>query len=451
MPGARKTQPHAPPKAPPNTPPNTPPKAAGIWLDHLRRLYDAPHYALAVSGGSDSMALVALAAHCQNLSGPSDQTGFSVPRFTVLTVDHGLRPEAKAETRLVSRQARALGLKVKVLTVNDKLSFGGVQAAARDARYRLMEDYCHAQGITALVTAHHAQDQAETMLMRLARGSDLAGLSCIPPISVRGQLVVIRPFLEHMPDDMAAICHAAGLSVVSDPSNHDTRFERVRWRNALPRLAEWGLTASMLGQSAARLRRVHDDLTKLAHDYLRQWQAILPMGVVRLPRAEFVALPQTIQRRLLTDCFVWLGGANHPPRQRSMDAVLALSAASHSSGRTLAGVDLRIRRQDIVLGREAAAAQLLPALTVKRQMSMIWDGRYRLEIARKHRGNQIAALGREGLKALKAQGFVSDPAIPTRFYASVPAIFEGSQLVSCPHLLADQQAQAGLISPFATK
>lgn len=436
MPGARKTQPH------------TPHNAAVVWLDHLRRLYDAPHYALAVSGGPDSMALVALAAQCQSLP---DNAGFAVPRFTVLTVDHGLRPEAKAETRLVSRQARELGLKVKILTVNEKLEFSGVQAAARNARYRLMEDYCHAQGIMALVTAHHAQDQAETMLMRLARGSDLAGLSCIPPISVRGQLVVIRPFLEQMPDEMAAICHAAGLSVVNDPSNHDTRFERVRWRHALPRLAELGLPASMLGQSAARLRRVHDDLTKLAHDYLRQWQAILPMGVVRLPRAEFVALPQTIQRRLLTDCFVWLGGASHPPRQSSMDAVLALCAASHSSGRTLAGVDLRIRRQDIVLGREAAAAQLLPALAVKRQMSMIWDGRYRLEIAQKHRGNRLSALGREGLQALKAQGFMPDPAIPKRFYASVPAIFEGSQLVSCPHLLADQQAQAGLISPFATK
>ena len=185
---------------------------------------------LAVSGGADSLALMLLAHEWAN-SDPS------APRLVVYTVDHGLRPEAEAETAFVMHEATRRGLAVRTLKWIGKKPSVGLQEAARQARYRLIGDAMRADGVRLLLTAHHRDDQAETVLMRLAHGSGLEGLRGMTPIAEVEGVRVFRPLLGVASDDLRAIVAAAGLTPVADPSNVDHHYERVRWRKALPPLA----------------------------------------------------------------------------------------------------------------------------------------------------------------------------------------------------------------------
>lgn len=194
-------------------------------LDRLNP--DGGKIGLAVSGGPDSMAMLLLA--CEAIPGG----------FEVATVDHGLRPEAKDEGALVVAACEERGVPCEVLSV--EVGEGNVQAKAREARYRALHAWSGRRDIRTIATAHHANDQMETMLMRLNRGSGVAGLSGIlerTSISVDftalGRTMgIIRPLLQFSRDELLSIVEASGVGVADDPSNADTAYERVRIRNAL--------------------------------------------------------------------------------------------------------------------------------------------------------------------------------------------------------------------------
>lgn len=176
---------------------------------------------LAVSGGPDSLALLLL-AHA------------AIPaRFEVATVDHGLRPESADESRMVQRVCAARGIAFAALRVT--VARGNVQAQARAARYRALAQWAAAGGLSAIVTAHHADDQAETLLMRLSRRCGVAGLG---GVRGRGQvpdgdIAVLRPLLDWRKAELDRIAREAGLEPAADPGNLDDRFERARVRKAL--------------------------------------------------------------------------------------------------------------------------------------------------------------------------------------------------------------------------
>lgn len=199
---------------------------------------------LAVSGGGDSLALLLLA------------TAALPGRVEVATVDHGLRPESAGEAGMVARVCGALGVTHATLPV--ALPSGNLQVRAREARYAALTDWSAERGLSALATAHHADDQAETVLMRLARGSGLAGLAGVrarrvvlsehPPAEV----LLVRPLLEWRRAELAEVAAAAGLVPANDPSNADDRFDRVRMRRALAAIP--GLDALAIARSAALLQ-----------------------------------------------------------------------------------------------------------------------------------------------------------------------------------------------------
>jgi len=183
-----------------------------------------PHVALAVSGGPDSLALMRLAARWRA------ELGLAL-KLSVLTVDHGLRASSREEAELVGRMASALGLPHAILTWEGKEPHSrSLQARARAARYDLMVAYCHEHDIPVLVTAHHLDDQAETFLMRLKRGSGLDGLAAIPERGAWAGITVLRPLLDVPKARLVATLDEAGIAFVSDPSNVDPRFERARVR-----------------------------------------------------------------------------------------------------------------------------------------------------------------------------------------------------------------------------
>jgi len=238
--------------------------------------------ALAVSGGPDSLALLLLAAEAR----PG--------RVMALTVDHRLRAESTAEAAEVASACAARDVPHATLRWEARPG-GNVQAEARAARYRLMADWCASNGVRWLATAHHADDQAETLLMRLARGSGVAGLGGIRPLRplARG-LTLVRPLLGFAKRDLAAIVKDAGLAAADDPSNRDPAYDRTAAR-ALLAATEW-LDPKRLAAAADHARDAADALdwaAERAWEGRAEWHGPdLTVDAADLPRALRFALLQ---------------------------------------------------------------------------------------------------------------------------------------------------------------
>jgi tRNA(Ile)-lysidine synthase len=267
--------------------------------------------ALAVSGGPDSLALLLL-AHAA-LPGA----------IAAATVDHGLRAESAEEAAMVARVCAGLGVPHSALAVT--VGAGNVQAEARAARYAALARWMEAEDLAALATAHHADDQAETLLLRLGRGSGVAGLA---GVRARGQvpgteLPLLRPLLGWRRAELAAVVAAAGLEPVQDTSNSDDRFDRARLRKAIAG-ADW-LDVAALSASAANLADADAALDWAARREWSECVAAGPLGLTYRPRA-----PKAVALRVLARIVTELDG--EAPRgsalARLFDALVAREAMS---------------------------------------------------------------------------------------------------------------------------
>jgi len=258
---------------------------------------------LAVSGGPDSLALLLLAAEFAERHGVHE-------RFVVYSVDHALRPEAAGEVAYVVAAAGKLGFAARGLRWEGPKPATGVQQAARAARYGLIAAAMAADGAEILVTAHHLADQAETVLMRLAHGSGLEGLRGMDYFADIAGLVVVRPLLGVDPADLARLVAASNLDPVEDPSNNDTEYERVRWRQLLPQLTALGLDARRLSRFADRMRDADQALAQLAAATDRR---VDPAGGAgSISRAELARLPRAVAIRVMARLLDEIGGRQKP-------------------------------------------------------------------------------------------------------------------------------------------
>jgi len=225
-----------------------------ISAQHAKRLFAdwkaAPAIVLAVSGGPDSIALMWLAARWR-------RTLARGPRLIAVTVDHGLRAEAKREARDVKRLAQALDLPHRTMRWTGAKPKTGLPAAARAARYRLLARAARASGATHILTAHTRDDQAETLLMRLLRGSGIAGLGAMARQSERDGVLLARPFLHVSKSQLIATLKKAKLGFADDPTNRDPSFTRPRLRRLMPVLAAEGGDTRNLARLASRLARAN--------------------------------------------------------------------------------------------------------------------------------------------------------------------------------------------------
>src|SRR4051812_25670020 len=216
---------------------------APISAQDAKRLFapwkGAPALVLAVSGGPDSIALMWLAARWRRALARG-------PRLIAVTVEHGLRAEARREARDVKRLARSLDLPHRTLRWTGTKPKTGLPAAARAARYRLLAQAALASGATHVLTAHTRDDQAETLLMRMAPGSGIAGLAAMARRSQREGVVLARPLLDIPKARLVATLHKARIGFAEDPSNRDSRFTRPRLRELMPALAAEGFDARNL-------------------------------------------------------------------------------------------------------------------------------------------------------------------------------------------------------------
>jgi tRNA(Ile)-lysidine synthase len=292
---------------------------------------------LAVSGGSDSTALLVIAARwAKKLK--------RAPKLLAVTVDHGLRPEGKREAAQVKRLARRLGVPHRTLRWSGAKPKTGLQEAARIARYSLLAQAAVRAGYEHILTAHTLDDQAETVLLRLTRGSGLTGLAGMAhasalPVGTRTAIFLVRPLLRIPKSRLVATLRAVGIGHSEDPSNRDPRFTRARLRLLMPALAREGLDARSLTRLAARMRRA-EATVEFAVGAARA--ALAPgvwpeRGPVVFDAVGFGGLPAEVALRLLGRALAQTGDEGPLELAKLEQLYEALRQSRRPLRRTLAG------------------------------------------------------------------------------------------------------------------
>ena len=370
---------------------------------------------VAVSGGGDSMALLHLMHGFCALHGS---------RLRAVTVDHGLRPEAAAEAAQVARFCAGLGVQHDTLHWQDWDGQGNLQDAARRARLTLIADWARGHGLDTVALGHTADDQAETVLMRLARRAGVDGLAGMLPRRVQEGINWVRPLLAATRADLRSYLEQRGIDWAEDPSNEDPGFERVRARRALAALAPLDIDAQALSEVASHMAAARAAL---------EWQTFLvarriaevDAGSVVLDETEWRLQPLEIRRRLLVRAVGWIVGADYPPRRSAVDNMM--QAILKGQAATADGVHVRRLRGRIWVFRELEAVREIAAMP-----NGLWDRRWRVTPrgpALTEAGLTVRALGEAGLAQCpdwRASGR------PHAVLLSTPGIWRGDRLVAAP-------------------
>jgi tRNA(Ile)-lysidine synthase len=324
---------------------------SAISAQDAKRLFadwkSAPAIVLAVSGGPDSVALLWLAARWRRALARG-------PRLIAVTIDHGLRPEAAREARDVKRLAAVLDLPHRTMKWRGTKPTTGVPAAARTARYGLLAKAARVDGATHIFTAHTRDDQAETLLMRMLRGSGIAGLAAMARQSERDGVVLARPFLDVSKAQLIATLRKAKIDFADDPTNRDTNFARPRLRNIMPVLAAEGGGPRNLARLASRLARANaavEILVDGAERYLELRDLHVSRdaktadantaGAKTFDAKAFASMPEEIRLRLLLRAIDRFGHEG-PAELGKVEALLAALDRAFAAGQprlkqTLAG------------------------------------------------------------------------------------------------------------------
>ena len=358
------------PASAPRRKPSVPAAPPDIAVDFSPLLKER-HVALAVSGGSDSTALMRLAADWAR----SNHPGLAL---AVLTVDHGLRPEASAEAADVGRWAQALGLPHHCLHwTEEPKPATAIQARARAARYGLMAAWCRTHGATALLTAHTLDDQAETVLMRLSRTTSPVSLAGVRPAGSWEGLPLLRPLLRLRRQALRDWLAALGQAWIEDPSNEDERFERVRARRSLA-----GMRPAITERLAALAERsAHADmlLERLARHWISLSLQEHDAGICHIAASDFGGLPEALQERILAIVIDHYGGGLGAPEADELRRVARWTSGQDGPVRcTLGGALLGRRKTGFWVTREAGRIPEA-AVIVPESGKCLWDNRFLIE------------------------------------------------------------------------
>ncbi|MEP0069257.1 tRNA lysidine(34) synthetase TilS [Pyruvatibacter sp.] len=383
--------------------------------------------AVAVSGGPDSMALLLLAADEAKRSGRS---------VHAVTVDHGLRADAKDEAEQVAAWAKALGVAHTTLTHEGDVPVASIQAEARDIRYGLMGQWCAANDVAALMVAHTQDDQAETLLLRLARGSGVDGLSGMAADMSRDGLRIIRPLLDVPRADLLALLEDRGQAYIEDPSNRDERHARVRMRVLRPLLEAEGLTALRLAETAGRLSVARDALAGWTQAHLAGCVTFDVGGWAQFDRTRLVNVPLEIGLRSVSRIVMAVGGGVYPPRLHHTRALLDRLGAAEFSGATLGGVRFVAHRSGVLAFREARA--MAEPVSVEGTSPLLWDHRFEVSIADAKQvdsgSRSIGALGVPGARRLRDELGPEVINVPSAAASCIPAVYAQDRLLEVPAL-----------------
>lgn len=382
-----------------------------------------PHLAIGVSGGADSLALCLLADLWVRERGG---------QVTALTVDHGLRDGSEGEALRVRAQLRDLGIEHHILPWTGKKPKTGIQAEARDARYRLLNGWCRENGVLHLLLAHHQGDQAETCLMRARRGGRAGpGRAGMSALIETPWVRLLRPLLQCPKDSLETFLTEAGQAWIEDPSNRDPQFERVRIR-ALLRLAP-GLDTRVI-EDAARLAQRRVALEDAVAGMHAARVRVSPLGYAVFD-AEGGEMPEDeVLCEGLSRLVMAMGGLAHAPAYvRALRATGLIRQQGNRAQFTLGGCRFTPVKSGLLVCREAR--NLPVPSTPKRGADVLWDGRFQLRLNKQAKPSLILApLGKSGWSQLSAMAPGIGAYLPAPARASMPALFQERRLIAVPAL-----------------
>jgi tRNA(Ile)-lysidine synthase len=302
-------------------------KALGFCSDQISTV--------AVSGGSDSVALMHL------LTGWSRE--MRAPPPVVLTVNHGLRADSRRDAIRVANWAEELGLKAAVLTWDGQKPAAGIEEHARNARYSLLGNWCTSRQISNLFVGHTRDDQVETFLLRLARGSGIDGLAAMAPraslpLRQYSSVQLLRPLLDFGRDTLRGYLRQRGIAWLEDPMNADHAHARVRIRQLVPAMAAAGLTAERVAVATKHIARARSALESGTLVFLQQHVVFNERSPEALLDASaFRQLPKELALRALSELLLRVGGATYRPRFGRLERLYRAIADSGLRGQTLSG------------------------------------------------------------------------------------------------------------------
>lgn len=380
-------------------------------------LLDAhPCLAVALSGGSDSTALLVLAVEA-----------LGADRVRAVTVNHGLRAAAADEARHAGRLCTALGVKHDVLTL--ALQDGAdLQARARAGRYGAMATWAKENDIDAIALGHTQGDVAETFLMRLARGSGVDGLACMPERFEKMGATFVRPLLEATRGALRDMLSEKSITWSEDPSNEDPRFTRVQMRQAMPELEALGLTSAKLSQTARWMRAASDVLENAADDWISK-HAIADYGDAIFDQGALEHAPEETACRVLARALCNISGNPYRPRLSALNALRKSTGAA-----TLHGCLIYPDQGSLRITRELNAIKGYE------------DNRWTIE-GPMEASHRVAPLGPDGLAQI--ENWRETSLLPRRSVLASPAIWQGAQIIAAPLALPVPGWSAHAANPLA--
>ncbi|WP_299564232.1 tRNA lysidine(34) synthetase TilS [uncultured Sulfitobacter sp.] len=376
---------------------------------------DITRLGVAVSGGSDSVALLTI------LHRIADAHSISL---SAVTVDHGLRPGSAREAESVKDLCKTSGINHQTLRWEGWDGTGNLQNAARDARYALMGVWAKSLQLDAVALGHTAEDQAETVLMRLKRRAGVDGLCAMARQSERGGMVWLRPLLDQRRGALQDYLAARSIEWVSDSSNEDLRFDRVRARKALSMLGNLGIDVPALSAVAQNMADARAALRHATQAAVRD-SARLVQGGVAIDAAKLAMYPREIRRRLWIHALGWIAEHRYPPRRATVDSLM--EAAKTEKQSVGAGCAVIKRRDTIWLFRESERVRDTVC-----DINAAWDGRWHVTRNQEREVNgpyEIRALGDKGLKQCDKWRSLD---LPRGLLLGHPALWHGDTVISSP-------------------
>lgn len=393
--------------------------------------------AVAVSGGSDSMALtLLLKGWCQ----------LNDVKLIALTVDHALRVEAADEAKLVGRWLLDHEVEHHILTRKGAKPATGLQAFARDARYELMQAACQKFGIEFLFVGHQAEDQLETFVLRLSKGSSLAGLGSMSVISDRGGVKIVRPLLSSRRKELREYLISEKQNWIDDPSNESPQFTRTELGHVVTAISQLpGSSFEALSLSLDRLKNADAALEFYVEGAWQKNVTISPLGYLVLRRELLTELPPEIVLRVLSRAVSVVSGSMRYNRLSELERLIeSFQQKKGPKFYTLSGCQFRLQELNILICREPGRKGLESVSFSNGEL--IWDNRFRVRdlnwaVSDPHGSENplvVRPLGNDGWRALKESDLRSDDRkLPAIVRKNIPAVWKGDELLAAPLVLAE--------------
>lgn len=388
--------------------------------------------ALAVSGGSDSMAMALLVAQY------AKEYGVEV---IAITVDHKLRAESASEAKLVGEWLKKRDIEHHILCWQADKKSSNIQAQARKARYKMMADFCVHKDIKLLIVAHTSEDQAETVLMRMMRGSGVDGLAGMADTSEVFGIKVIRPLLKFNRDELQKYLQDSKQEWIDDPSNENSKFKRVEIRKFIKSSDEPVLLVQRLVQTANHMARAKDYIETVMRERLAGVVTFHEAGFYTIDVVQFKKLHQEERLRSLASALQHVGGQDYRPRFEKLNNLHDnILNGNIVSGCTLWGCEIAYSKKKnaehiIYIYREISL--VADDVKVSSNEKIIWDERFICDVGNVKIANlRVGALGAIGYKDISndIKNNLNAKILPKKIIYTLPAFKALEKVLAVPHI-----------------